>query len=622
MSAFFLAVNRNKSIFNSDVAQGMMRELAVFGHDQACLVVKDHYALGYQSLWTVPEEVGECQPLSFNNKQDWFMFDGRIDNRNKLFQLLGLNVPQHTLSDAQLIYRFYQAFGKQGLSKIIGPFVFVVFNPTTNDFFAARDGMGGRNLVTKICDDFILISSYEMALVAHPSVDYSLNHSRVARLIARLTEDNVSSLISDVIPLQPGQMLYLKHKRVQGLQREFFYRFDGSTRVILDKNSDYATRFKFLLEQAVERRSRTVGPIGTMLSGGFDSVPMSISLAKILSKKEQALTAFSWVFDVHESVDERRYSSEVCKRFDIEQVCINCDKVWPAFNDSMYINPMMPFLTPYIALHEAALSSAKSKGVRTLMSGVHGDLLYGYGDGILWELFKALRWKDCFIEARSRFSQSSSIFKSVKQYFLRPLPLVANFLEKRRLKQRVTSDLLTDRMLSLLINTSSNTTEQARKSLRPIGYKLVFGGFAGEDIAYGRHVDAQYGIDRRYPFRDRDLCEFMLSIPSDQLSFNSVQRPIVRLAYEQEFSEDMLARKSKTSFYPAIESGINNDKNYEKWFESEASHWQSYVKKCYFEGNKKEKTDINIVRWQCAYYDYWLSACYSKEAIKFGAKKE
>jgi len=64
MSAFFFAINRNKSIFEYDVASKMMEAISVFGHDQASLVVKDHYALGYQSHWSVPEEVGECQPLN------------------------------------------------------------------------------------------------------------------------------------------------------------------------------------------------------------------------------------------------------------------------------------------------------------------------------------------------------------------------------------------------------------------------------------------------------------------------------------------------------------------------------------------------------------------------------
>ena len=630
MSAFFIAINRDQSPFDSCIARSMMQQLVVYGHDQACLVVQDNYALGYQSLWTVPEERGEIQPLysvAHNNEQEkpkeveWFVFDGRIDNRADLLKSLYLD-DDLEVSDAQLMMSFYQAFGVQRLNEVIGPFVFVAFDVVNGTLFAARDGMGGRHLVFRVCEKYILLASYEMALVAHPDVGYRFNQTKVARIIARLLEDKLSSTIESLTPLEPGQYLRIEDTTKGEPSIEHFYSFDATKRIVLNNDQDYADRFKQLLDQAVQRRSRTIGPIGSMLSGGFDSVPMSILLAKHLATKQKKLTAFSWVFNRHKEVDEREYSSEVCERFNIEQICIDCDDVWPKFDQSTYVNPIMPFSIPYVEFQQAALTEARSSGVKTVLSGVHGDLLYGYTDAILWELIKEGRLRDCLHEAKHRLQSSTNIVQWFKRDILKPLSLVSKWLERKHLKTAPKSPLLTDSMLAKLNNTTSLIRKNSQESLRPIGYQLVFGGFAGEDIYYGRHIDAMYGVDKRYPFRDRDLCEFMLSIPSEQLQYNGVKRPIVRRAFIQDLSPEMLKRNSKTSFYPAIEAGIKNDNEYIKWFERPDAQWQHYVKKCYFNTKSNENTGLNVVRWQCGYYDYWKSVCYDQTVSKLGLDNE
>ena len=617
MSAFFFALNRDQSEFDPKIARDMMRQLNVFGHDQACLQVQTNFALGYQSLWTVPEEVGEVQPLYKQQQGCWFLFDGRIDNRS--FLLDALNVTSASrMSDAQLMLLFYSTFGTQRLNEVIGPFVFVAFNEVSGKLFAARDGMGGRNLVFHVCEKFIFLATYEMALVAHPSIEYKINHSRVARIIARLVEDNLSSPIAGLKPLEPGAFIEIKDVVHGGTKKDYFYRFDSSKRIALESNQAYASRFKYLLDQAVKRRSRAIGSIGSMLSGGFDSVPMSILLAQQLAKQEKQLTAFSWVFDRHKEVDEREYSQEVCEKYNIDQVCINCDDVWPKFDQTMYINPVMPFSIPYVALQQAVFKEAQAHDVRTILSGVHGDLLYGYTDSILWELIKQGRWNDFIRESKHRLQTSNSVWQWCKRYILSPLPWVQRYLEKKRLKTTVASDLLTDNVLLELKNAPIKNQKYKKKALRPIAYNLVMGGFAGEDIAYGRHIDAQHGIDRRYPYRDRELCEFMLSIPSDQLQFNGITRPIVRRAFDKEFTNRLLNRKTKTSFYPAIKSGIANDNEYEKWFSKADAAWQFYIKKSYFEAKPNDEVGIDVIRWQCGYYNYWVSVCYDNKQFNKG----
>jgi len=49
-----------------------------------------------------------------------------------------------------------------------------------------------------------------------------------------------------------------------------------------------------------------------------------------------------------------------------------------------------------------------------------------------------------------------------------------------------------------------------------------------------------------------------------------------------------------------------------RWFNNEPADWQHYVKQCYFDDESGENKANQVVRWRCAYYDYWKSVCYNK----------
>ena len=145
MSAFFIAINRDRTSFEKEVANTMMSQLDRFGGDSAKLILGDYFAIGFQSKWRVPEEQGEQQPLKQGER--WFGFYGRIDNRVELIDALALNnvEPNKSISDANLAQLYLEKLGSDKLSTIIGPFALFQFNEHSGDLLFARDGMGARH---------------------------------------------------------------------------------------------------------------------------------------------------------------------------------------------------------------------------------------------------------------------------------------------------------------------------------------------------------------------------------------------------------------------------------------------------------------------------------------------
>jgi asparagine synthase (glutamine-hydrolysing) len=615
MSAFFFALNRNGEPFSRVVAERMMEQLDRYGHDGKELFVKDNFALGHQRHWTVPEELGEQQPLYDADTGQWLLFHGRIDNRNDLFASLRAESHEEPLadeheqiSDAALFMMWFGEYGVARLSQIIGPFVFVLYSSVEHKVIAARDAMGGRYLVYRVTDELLLFATYEMALVAHPSVPYELNAGKATRLLTNATDLQPETLIKELKPLSAGQMLTCGKKEAT---IETFYLPDPNTRVRLSSPQQYADEFKRLLTQAVARRLRSIKPVGAMLSGGLDSVPMAIVASDILAQKSQRLNTFSWVFDEHPEADERQYFMPVCTDFELRGHWIKCDSVWPKFDAQMHCNPIVPFSTPYSAFTQALFAQARDEGVGVMLSGMGGDMLYSGVETLLYELFKAGRWRDGLAEFMRLFSAMPSFRSFIKKFVIGPL------LKSHSTAQNL-PDWLDDQMAREAQQTGSYLADFQARSWRPQQYFNVLGSLEGEDAAYGRYLDAGFGIERRYPFRDRELAEFMLAIPADQLYFQLTTRPIVRRAFENELRPELAQRPTKTNFSSVIRSGVKNDKNYRRWLEREKTQWVKYVKKSHIYSKESGIEDNLELKWRCAYYEYWKTVCYTSCAQKLG----
>lgn len=611
MSAFFFAINFNSQPIEQTLAERMSAQLERFGADGAELIVQDNFALAYHRRWAVPEEVGERQPLFDQESQHWLLFHGRIDNRKELFTLLGQPVSSG-VSDAKLMQLLYRRFGSVFLKNIIGPFVCVFFSPRENKVIAARDCMGGRYLVSRNVGNCLLIATYEMALAAYPDIGYEINTRKAAKMLAGEMDAQPESLLEGMQPVLPGQLLEYSSTVKKA---RFFYLPDPSKRIKMSSDSEYAYEFKRSLERSVERRLRSVGSIGAMLSGGFDSVPMSIAAAQILAQTDAALTSYSWVFDKYPTADEREYSAAVCEDWKINPRWINCDDVWPQFDAKTAVNPIVPFSTPYSSFTQALFQRAQADGTKVLLSGMGGDMLYSGTEHLLVELLSERRWLEFWRESRSALSGIGSLRAFAKRYFL-------GVMRKKLSQSKNEPEWLNTGAVQWRTEGASWLADFQTQALRPQQYFNVVGTLEGEDGAYGRYLEAEYRLERRYPFRDRQLAEFLLAVPTEQLFFKRNSRPIVRKAFENEFRPNLLNRKAKTDFSEVIMAGIECNDGYLSWLNKNTASWAKIVKKSYITSNGGNSHYKSLIQWRCAYYEFWKTLCYNLHAKGLGYRNE
>ena len=99
--------------------------------------VKGSVALGQCMLRTTPESLEEHQPLTNEDESLVLVMDGRVDNWEELRrELLGRGAVLRTRSDAELVLRAYEIWGRDCLAHIDGDFALVIWDAHKQQAFA------------------------------------------------------------------------------------------------------------------------------------------------------------------------------------------------------------------------------------------------------------------------------------------------------------------------------------------------------------------------------------------------------------------------------------------------------------------------------------------------------
>jgi asparagine synthase (glutamine-hydrolysing) len=100
-------------------------------------------AFGFMKMAVYPHQLNEHLPLQ---EQDVVITaDARIDNRDQLLALLGLNKKQwEQAPDSTLILKAYLHWGEKCVEHLDGEYAFAIWNKVTRQLFMATDHIGYR----------------------------------------------------------------------------------------------------------------------------------------------------------------------------------------------------------------------------------------------------------------------------------------------------------------------------------------------------------------------------------------------------------------------------------------------------------------------------------------------
>ena len=253
------------------------------GPDDQGTYVNQGIALGMCRLAIVEIAAGK-QPASDERESINLVFNGEIYNYRELRQELALSgIHCRDSSESEVIINLYLKHGISFINKLNGMFAIAINDSRDNSLHLIRDRMGKKPIwITQIQDGSLFFASEVRALLpVRP--DRTLRTEMVAEVMQYGYINSPNSAFNEISQVPPGSYLTWHDGSYQVAK---YWEPDFDTKVSISYEEALSVT-KELIEKAVDRRLISERPLGSFLSGGYDSTIVTAYMAKLMSEKVQ-----------------------------------------------------------------------------------------------------------------------------------------------------------------------------------------------------------------------------------------------------------------------------------------------------------------------------------------------
>jgi len=318
MSGIVGIVNFDGRPVDRPLLDALTGRMQAWAPDRSAHAVEGNVGLGFAQLRTTEESASERQPLSFDGEVR-IVADARIDGRGQLISDLvstGCRVARDA-PDVELILHAYMAWDYRCVDRLLGDFVFAIWDARRQALFCARDHFGVKPFYYADLGDTFVFSNSLNVVRMHPAVGEALDELAIADfLLFGFNQSPASTSFESIRRLPPAHVLRRAKRESTATERFWSLPRDGNVRY--RRQSEYVEHFKELFATAVADRLRGQC-IGVSMSGGLDSTSVASMTHSILSSAGRRfdLRLCTNVYDRLIPDDERRYASEVARTLDV-----------------------------------------------------------------------------------------------------------------------------------------------------------------------------------------------------------------------------------------------------------------------------------------------------------------
>lgn len=521
------------------------RELSRFGPDESQLYVGEQVGFIYRRFSTVANDLVQTQP--FRQHGLVACIDGRIDNANELAEELKIRPRNTPVGLGELLLETYRAWGIDGFAKIIGDWAVAIWDSRNHRLLLARDVMGVRPLFYSMREKELAWSStLEGLVLAYPSLHLDKDYL-VGYICDRPPID--STPYKEIRSVIPGQCVSFSPNR--GHQSVRYWELTGTLISPNISESEIDAEFLRVFGRSVERRVQSPYPVLAELSGGLDS--SSIVCMADLDRRTHAartLQTYSYYDPTEPSGDERDYFTLIERRRGIDGIhvefgsgSLSPEKRTEPLPDTVFsASPGHSQRTLSIAM--ALNTIYENHGARSVLSGVGGDELLG---GVQYEAPEIAYYLGSL--------RLASLMKCALRWAVRRKKTIYELLweglrfSAARIQPRLAFDsnkappdwLAIPRETSLQVFTGF-THWHKLPAIPRLHEQIRYNLSSQLSLATPPLVGV---VERRYPYLDRDLFEFLASIPRYHVVNSRSRRNLQRRALRGIVPDPILDRKTK-----------------------------------------------------------------------------
>ncbi|MBZ0096749.1 MAG: asparagine synthase (glutamine-hydrolyzing) [Sulfuricella sp.] len=521
--------------------------------------VKGSVALGQCMLRTTPESLEEKQPLGNEDESLVLVMDGRVDNWEELRrELLGRGAVLRDRSDAELVLRAYEVWGRECLPHIDGDFALVIWDARKRTAFCARDRVGNKPFNYHWDGKTFAFASELHAILAMPWVKEELNEGMLAEFLADERHSRDETFWNGVMRLVAAHRMEVG---AGGPHLEQYWEPDLWATLPYTKDEDYIEHYRELFADAVRRMSRSHQPLAIEVSGGLDSSAIFAMAENLRRQQKLPVPAIDgYALDFHDDPDanELEYSRAVGKHLGLQIREIPPTKMplsW--YRDWAGLYREFPGY-PNGVMGLGIRAAARDRGSRVLLAGVGGDEWLGGSQLYYAEGLAARQWGDLYNYFREDVSDEG-LWKSLWWFgrfgFAPLLPdSVKGALRKvhDRAEGIDKQAWLTPAMRSVMQGRREKYRCLSTANVRRIGQRgktlTLLDAYSVWARESEERLSSSAGLELRRPFWDSRLIQFCLTTPERLRSRGRINKALHRRAMIGLLPELVLKRESKADF--------------------------------------------------------------------------
>jgi asparagine synthase (glutamine-hydrolysing) len=521
--------------------------------------------LGHCMLRTTPESIEETQPLPNDDNTVILVMDGRLDNCEELrAELTTRGARMRNRSDAELMLRAYESWGDACLDYCDGDFALVIWDSRRRAAFCARDRLGHKPLHYHWDGRRLAFASELHALLALPWIEEALNEGMIAELLADELRSLDETLWKGIFRIPPAHRATFG---ADGRRIERYWAPDLGSELRYRREEEYVEHYRALLEEAVRRHSRAIGPLAFEVSGGLDSSAV-FAVAQNLHRRGElrasTIDAYTLRFDGGAAGRDLGYARAVGAHLDsqiheIEPTLkpLEWYRTWARRYRDL---PSPPNGTMQLAIARAA----RERGSHAILGGVGGDQWLTGDHTYFAGSLAAARFGDfiaCLRRDARTYGIRRSLFLAVRHGALPLLPLTlrrrAGYIHARL---RGKGDLGADCLAEPLAETLAERRYRHpafEPDLRGPTHRRRLGYLLGADTAAAHEVmerlTSSQGLERRSPLDTTSIVEFGFSVPQHLLLRDGWNRYIHRQALADILPDLVAWRRDKAEFSVTVD---------------------------------------------------------------------
>lgn len=370
--------------------EAMSRSLRHRGPNDNGIWIDEEAGIGlaHTRLAIVDLSAAGHQPMRSASGRYELVYNGEIYNHDELRSLAD---PTDSLqwrghSDTETLLALIECFGlEEALTKSIGMFALALWDRETRTLSLARDRLGEKPLYYGWANGVFLFASELKAMRAVPGFDPPIDRTSLDCLLRYLAVPAPRTIHQGIFKLMPGTVLTLTEAHRAAMPSGFDGRVGNLItaywsiedvvargRSNLD-GEDAEALLEQLLIASVQRQSVADVPVGTFLSGGYDS---SLVAALQQAHGGSRVETFSIGFD-EAGFDEAPFARAVAQHLGTDH-----HEIRVSATDALALIPDLPAIydEPFAdssQIPTTLLSRLTRQHVTVALSGDGGDELFG-----------------------------------------------------------------------------------------------------------------------------------------------------------------------------------------------------------------------------------------------------